>query len=692
MAFVSLQTKFIAITGPLVLIGVMGLIGWGERQTYVEAHDRLEKKLEHLSANQSIVLSRSLAKGENLQVSLTAAGMLADPDVVFVRVADPNGNTISELGQPDPDGFQRTRSLQFVKDEVLVSAGTLTVGISFAPLKAALLDKIWLTAALALLLAFMLWLGNFLAFRWFVGRPLAGLHKAIESWRTGDIAQPSEIRAKDEMGKLSRAFAEMQKTVTERENDLKAIKDDLEKRVEDRTAELARQASHDGLTGLPNRSYLHKVLEDMLEQSAQTDRPIAVAHIDLDRFKEVNDTLGHAAGDQVLIEASSRMKAELGENTFLARVGGDEFVFATYIDGSKKDVVNSSAKLVRSLSNPMKIGEFECKIGASIGVAISQPGQSTSTQLLIDSDIALYEVKRAGRGAVSLFLPAMGEVYRNNQRLIKDLKSAVETRDFVPFFQPQISLIDGTICGFELLARWPHPTDGLLSPAQFLPLADEAGLTAKIDEIIMEKGFELMSHLRAAGMPVRRLSINASSRSLSSPNFPDKLMAVLKRWGLEPQDLAVEILEETLISDNDQIVLDCLQRLHMLGMSIELDDFGTGYAALSNLATLNLSAIKLDKSLIMPLPDPASEAIVSAMVALCSKLKIGVVAEGVETAEHLNLVRDLGCDVGQGYHVSRPIPADQVPDWVADWTRKEYLSSNEKLLPSCSSGAAIQIE
>lgn len=127
-------------------------------------------------------------------------------------------------------------------------------------------------------------------------------------------------------------------------------------------------------------------------------------------------------------------------------------------------------------------------------------------------------------------------------------------------------------------------------------------------------------------------------------------------------------------------------------MSIELDDFGTGYAALSNLATLNLSAIKLDKSLIMPLPDPASEAIVSAMVALCSKLKIGVVAEGVETAEHLNLVRDLGCDVGQGYHVSRPIPADQVPDWVADWTRKEYLSSNEKLLPSCSSGAAIQIE
>ncbi|MEM7189739.1 MAG: EAL domain-containing protein [Pseudomonadota bacterium] len=429
---------------------------------------------------------------------------------------------------------------------------------------------------------------------------------------------------------------------------------------------IAYRAMHDSLTDLPNRQYLIDQLSQMLRDCHERGEEVAVLHVDIDRFKEVNDSYGHGAGDKVLQHVSRMMRRSLRHGDFIARVGGDEFVIVAPVDPKATEAERFGERILDAIASPLKIDDAECRVIANVGIAMSGDGPVTAGQLIMDTDIALYEAKKSGPGAVSVFRPAMGKAYSDRQQTLADLKIAVEERQFEPFYMPQIDLADGSLVGFELLARWYHPTRGLQAPAKFVDLAGEAGLIAQIDAMVLEKGLQGLKEMRAEGFDVPRLSINASSRTLCDENFVDWLQFLLDAQNLTPDDLAVEILEETMITDPTDIAARNVQHLNREGFEVELDDFGTGYAAMSNLAMLQLTAVKLDRSLIAPLPDGASESIVRAIISLGRELGLRVIAEGVESAEQTSILKRLRCDVIQGFGIGRPMSLSAAKAWCEE--------------------------
>ncbi|MEO1491990.1 MAG: EAL domain-containing protein [Pseudomonadota bacterium] len=423
-------------------------------------------------------------------------------------------------------------------------------------------------------------------------------------------------------------------------------------------------ARHDVLTGLPNRQYLLAHLALSLNAAAENGTRVAVFNIDLDHFRPINDTLGQAAGDFVLKTSAKRMRHVLRNNDFLARVGCDEFVVVAPIGDESEVIARIGARLIENVQQTMYFDGEECKVGASIGIAISDAAGSTPDDLILAADIALYEAKRAGRNGYKMFLEEMGSVHSNRQRLFGELKEAIIKGGLEAYFQPQISLKDERLIGFELLARWSHPRNGILTPDEFIDVASEAGLVADIDATILQQGLDALVVMRARGYDVPRVSINASSQSLRDPAYPDLLMFELDSRNLTPEALAVEVLEETLIAGDSDIASKNIAKLHQAGFCVELDDFGSGYAAMSNLASLDISSIKIDKSLIEPLPQAANEAVVRAIIALCRELDLEVLAEGIETNEQVGILRELGCANAQGYWFGKPMTLQRMEMWL----------------------------
>ena len=452
-------------------------------------------------------------------------------------------------------------------------------------------------------------------------------------------------------------FITIEHDVTERKLD--------SERLRRANAAVAYRAQHDSLTDLPNRQYLAEHLPDALVEAARTSGRLAVMHLDLDRFKEVNDTLGHAAGDAVLRTVADRVKTLLRPDDFLARIGGDEFILIAPLARGADEARRIGESVISRINEPITFEEKEINVGASVGVALSSDECEDPGQLIINADIALYESKNSGRGSLRIFRSSMGVAYVQRQRLLTELKAAASDRVFEPFYQPQIRLSDNSLVGFELLARWPHPDEGLLAPSRFIEIANDAGLMSEIDTIVLERGLEGLAALRAHGHHVPRVSVNASARSLRSNGYAEWVQFLLDDKNLSPSDLAIEVLEETLITDGGDQAAKTIRRLDAAGFHVELDDFGSGYAAMSNLASMQLSSVKIDRTLVSPLPDKASEAIVRAIVALCHDLGLTVIGEGVETRAHAEILRRLGCDAIQGYAVARPMSWEQANTWLA---------------------------
>ncbi|WP_299671071.1 GGDEF and EAL domain-containing protein [uncultured Roseobacter sp.] len=464
-------------------------------------------------------------------------------------------------------------------------------------------------------------------------------------------AQVSVTRTIRRLERRSKQLASSFNVLRQRNLELTAARNNLD-----------HAANHDALTGLLNRRALYDCLS-ALESGTGAEVEVSVMKLDLDRFKAINDSLGHKAGDDVLVEVARLLLRHARTSDLVARIGGDEFVIVVKSPRSVEDVEQLGHRLVVAISQPMMIEGTSCEIGASVGFTMATSAETTPDQLLIEADLALYKAKRNGRGQVFAYSGDLSAEFERRRVLFAQIDAALAEDQFEPHFQPQICMETGKLFGCEVLARWRHPERGIIAPATFIAAAEDAGLIRQIDLMMVEKGLNALERLRSLGYDIPSISVNASAATLRDPNLSDRLLQEVLSRGLSPRDLTVEILENTLIQSEDDYAIRSVQQLTKTGFSVVLDDFGTGYASMSNLSRLQIDGIKLDRSLVAPMPNARAESIVAALVALSRSLDMRIVAEGVETPEQFARVKDLGCDVVQGFLISHPMSIDDVAGW-----------------------------
>jgi len=420
--------------------------------------------------------------------------------------------------------------------------------------------------------------------------------------------------------------------------------------------ELDRLARQDSLTGLPNREVLRRALDDALISASRRKHQCAIFLLDLDRFKAVNDTLGHPAGDTLLRLVSLRLRDEVGEMGQVGRLGGDEFEVVIPVAPTTDELSQLAQGIIHSLSRPYTINGTVVSIGASVGIVTSDYDDRTSDDLMRDADLALYAAKAAGKGCHRFFAPEMHEAARHRQLMESDLRVALEKGQLRVVFQPSVDASSEAVVGFEALVRWDHPEHGPISPAMFIPLAEEIGLINEIGEWVLRTACA-----EAAKWPQHiSVAVNLSPVQFKLPSLPATVRAVLGETDLPATRLELEITEGVFLS-NDDHVHDMIGSLKAIGVKLALDDFGTGYSSLSYLLRVPFDKIKVDQSFVRGAVDKESRnaALIRAMVGLASDLQMQTTAEGVETQEELTLVRSLGCSLIQGYIFGKPMPAEE---------------------------------
>jgi diguanylate cyclase (GGDEF)-like protein len=428
--------------------------------------------------------------------------------------------------------------------------------------------------------------------------------------------------------------------------------------------QIARLAHYDELTGLPNRNLFASHLAHALTRARRLDQSVALLFIDLDRFKHINDALGHDVGDEVLKIVGERLSEALRASDLLARLGGDEFVVIAEDVAPSEAAAALAAKLIAAVDRPIKVGGHELTLTASLGIS-RFPNDGTDVQTLLkNADTAMYRAKEQGRNGFQFYSPHMGSANRDRLALETHLKKAVQERNqFVLQYQPRVSLRDGRITGVEALVRWQHPERGLVPPGDFIPLAEELGLIAPLGDWVLRTACTQAVTWQRAGLGLR-VAVNISARQLHGGTFLADLRACLAQTGLQPNWLELEITESVMMQ-RTQHVTELLQSLEALGVALSVDDFGTGYSSLAYLKRLQVDSLKIDQSFVSGVPaDDEDVAIVRAVVALARSLHLEVVAEGVEERAQLDFLRSEGCDAAQGYLIGRPMSASQLEDFM----------------------------
>jgi diguanylate cyclase (GGDEF)-like protein len=439
---------------------------------------------------------------------------------------------------------------------------------------------------------------------------------------------------------------------------LTAARTQLAFRQQRRLLDLRRQAATDDLTGLPNRRAFSSHVRRELRRSSTA----AMLLLDLDKFKEVNDTLGHHVGDQLLVDVSGRLAAQLRDSDVLARLGGDEF--ALLLSGVGRAQAEVVARKIRTaLAAPFPVGEIMLTATASVGIALAPDHGGELSQLLRRADIAMYKAKR-DRAGHRIYAAADDPDGDERLRLMQDLRTALSSDQFLLHYQPKVDLATGDVRGVEALVRWDHPTRGLLYPGSFLGLVEEAGLMPACTDLVLAIALDQAAAWYADGRPLT-VAVNVSASSLVDDELPEHVMDMLAERGLPSSALQLEITEEFLMSDRDR-ARRILYRLRERGVQISVDDFGTGYSSLSYLRELPIDELKLDRSFVFPMADDArAAALVVSTIALAHSLGLRMVAEGVENSTALAELRRHGCDEAQGFYLSRPVPAAELDHWLS---------------------------
>ena len=435
--------------------------------------------------------------------------------------------------------------------------------------------------------------------------------------------------------------------------------------VSDRKAQLAaleHQALHDVLTDLPNRVLLLDRLSQAILTSVRQGKSLALVIMDLDRFKEVNDTFGHHIGDQLLMQVGPRLRNQIRASDTVSRLGGDEFAILLPEIGDAEAAIATGKKLIRALEAPFLVEEHAFDIGASIGIALSPDHGSDAATLMRRADVAMYIAKQSNSG----YAVYSAEQDRNSPTrlaLMSELRHGIDHGQLLLHYQPKVDMERGTFSQLEALVRWRHPQHGLMPPDDFIPLAERTGLISALTSWVLNEALAQCRSWQDESLQLG-VAVNLSGRSLQDPELLELVGEALYRWRLDPSCLTLELTESSIMSDPDH-VMNVLERLRALKVRLSIDDFGTGYSSLSHLRLLPVDEIKIDKSFVLEmLANPSDDAIVRSTIQLCHNLDRKVVAEGVETAEIYARLHDLGCDLAQGFHIARPMPPADLRAWM----------------------------
>jgi diguanylate cyclase (GGDEF)-like protein len=499
-----------------------------------------------------------------------------------------------------------------------------------------------------------------LLFYWFVSKrlitPIEQLISATRKIAKGDYNLSLAADSADELGELSLAMRFMSEQVSQ-----------SSKRIQ-------QLAYYDSLTQLPNRNTLAETLDTLIANGGRDQQKLAVLFIDLDDFKKVNDSLGHAAGDDLLVQVSQRLKDTLrtsdsvynsahpcNVDEMVSRLGGDEFNALVNGINSAHDAALIAKRIVKELGKPFSIFNKTIHVGASVGIAIYPDDGVTAEELLKNADLAMYEAKADGKNNYHIYTEEINRQVHERLQLEQDIREAVQKNDFELYFQPKIALDGGEIEGFEALIRWNHQQKGLVSPAYFIPLAEESSLILDIGYWVLQEAAKQISQWRDSCLANgRTLAVNISAKQISQKDFVTQLRTIFGEARAPLELLEIELTETSLFSD-EQRVNEHLLALKKLGVQISLDDFGTGYSSLNFLRRFPIDSIKIDRSFIANLTESGeSQAIVIAVLQLCNQMHLKVVAEGIEEFEQVSLLKELGCDQGQGYYFAKPMSATDI--------------------------------
>lgn len=434
------------------------------------------------------------------------------------------------------------------------------------------------------------------------------------------------------------------------------------------------QAYHDLLTRLPNRSLFKDRLSLALALAKRNNHSLAVMFLDLDRVKVVNDTLGHAMGDRLLQTVAHRLESCLRQGDTLSRFGGDEFTLLLPGPSSKEDARIVAKKVLQTLKAPIMLGEHEVFVGASIGIAMYPEAGETLEQLIQNADIAMYHVKERGKDSYQFYSDSMNLCSSNRLQMERDLRRALEKEEFELHYQPQVCARSGRIVGVEALIRWRHPERGLVSPAEFIPLAEETRLIDHLSDWVLRTACREVRQWIKAGHPFIRLAVNFSPSLVEHPRFVSQILNTLRECDFPPENLEIELTENVIMADLE-VINQKLNKLSEQGVSIAIDDFGTGYSSLAYLQKLPIHTLKIDRSFVNDIKHQEDDAcIVNAIISMAKGLRMNIIAEGVETAAQMEYLQALGCHEVQGYYFSPAIPAGEAYRLLNDYLENEALA------------------
>ncbi|MEW9806591.1 putative bifunctional diguanylate cyclase/phosphodiesterase [Mesorhizobium sp. ZMM04-5] len=429
---------------------------------------------------------------------------------------------------------------------------------------------------------------------------------------------------------------------------------------------MAFLAVHDGLTGLHNRTFLTDHFDTLIKGAQRRSERMAVVQIDLDRFKQINDTLGHAAGDYVLVVTAQRMRESCRASDICVRLGGDEFVMILQGAGSTEDINMVAQRIMRRINEPISFQGTTILPGASAGIAVYPVDADNANDLVVHADLALYSAKKQGGGAFSFFSEELRRELEHRKLLEHDMRIAIAEKSFQVYFQPQVSLTTGAIAGIEALVRWKHETRGMIPPGEFIPVAEKSGLMADIGRVVIAKAIRAAGEWHRAGLQFGRLAVNVSGTELREVDFDAFLFDTLEAEGLPPQKLSLEIVESVILDDEKTGIAAKLRHIRSAGVHLELDDFGTGYASLSHVNPNEIDRLKIDRRFVQNINSNGDNTkIVRAITELARGLGISIIAEGAETEAELTSLKSIGCDQVQGYSIAFPMPTEQAQEWLA---------------------------
>ncbi len=533
------------------------------------------------------------------------------------------------------------------------------------PSQVALIDGLIILVGL-LLIGLVAWLVSLRT-----RRTLKALTVATRSLSQGDFQVEVPIRSRGPAGELARAFNEMAHQLSASRQQITNYQKTLETRVRERTRELhsatlraVQIAQTDPLTSLPNRLLFRTKLEESVKSAAADKSRVAVLFVDLDFFKNFNDSLGHDAGDAVLRAAATRLQDAVRQDDVVARFGGDEFVvLISRLEAQHAEHVALTVAegILETLSKPFDVAGTSLTMPASLGIAIYPHDGANASELIKNADTAMYAAKQAGRNRIEHFSGGSSRQQALRTQFENDIRRGLAAGEFFLMFQPQVDSDTGSPTGLEALLRWRNHTRGLIQPAEFIPIAEESGIINPLGQRALAMACEQFKLWQGQDIHPR-ISVNVSARQLADPGWLKSVDDTIARTGIPPNYLDLEITESMLVG-NPQNVIDTLDTLGQMGVTLTLDDFGTGYSSLSYLTRLPFHTIKIDRSFIQHIDEKPRRGIVQAIVAIAHSLGMRIIAEGVETPLQLSILREIGCEEIQGFYIAKPLDANAIESW-----------------------------